>query len=288
MENELISVIITTYNRPVKIIKRAIDSVVSQTHSNIEIFIINDSPSNTELSKEIGLLVQNYQDDRITYIINTKNVGACAARNVGIKRSTGKFIAFLDDDDEWLPYKLEHQILKFTNEDIGLVYCKFLKLDSNGHVKKSVPIKDIRRNSLHSMLKENAVGSTSFPLIRRECFKNCGTFNIQLQSCQDWDMWLRIIRKYKVEFCNEYLVKYYISDDGITANMKKRLQGWNQMLNINRQDYLKDNNAHVIFLKYISEQLFKNQKYILSLYYTLRAKLVELSNDGRRNRNENN
>lgn len=104
--NELISVILPTYNRK-NTIKRAIDSVLNQTYKNIELIIVDDASSDGTLefvSRQYG------EDERITYIINEENLGPSGARNVGVANAKGSWIAFQDSDDEWHMDKLEKQV----------------------------------------------------------------------------------------------------------------------------------------------------------------------------------
>ena len=106
MKKGKVSCIVTTYERPIEILKKAIMSIVKQTYYNFEILIVNDSPKNIELSNKIKYLVKQIKDEyciEITYLSYEKNMGANYARNYGIKFSSGEYIAFLDDDDEWLP-----------------------------------------------------------------------------------------------------------------------------------------------------------------------------------------
>ena len=114
---KLISVIIPTFNR-VDLLKNAINSVLTQTYSNIEIIVIDDNSNDKTES-----LIKNLNDNRINYIKNKENLKAPLCRNIGINISRGEFIAFLDDDDIWYPNKLEEQIKLFDNSNVGLVYC---------------------------------------------------------------------------------------------------------------------------------------------------------------------
>ena len=132
---DLISCIITTYKRPISILKRAIDSIVSQTYKNIELIIVNDAPQDTELEEEIKNLLDEYKTIPIVYIVNNKNMGACYSRNAGITKARGKFIAFLDDDDEWLPTKLKKQYELMIKADVDLVYCSHYEVYRNGKIK---------------------------------------------------------------------------------------------------------------------------------------------------------
>src|SRR5688572_26839751 len=96
-----VSVVIPTHNRPL-MLRRAIDSVLAQTYQDFEIIVVDDG-----LRERSDNVVKLFEDDRIRYISHEQEHGAPAARNTGIKNSNGELIAFLDDDDEWLPQKLE-------------------------------------------------------------------------------------------------------------------------------------------------------------------------------------
>lgn len=125
IEQPLISVVIPTYNRA-DLIKRAISSVLEQSYRNLEIIVVDDnSQDNTES------VVQGIDDDRIHYYRQTTNQGGSVARNEGIRKSQGKYIAFLDSDDLWLPSKLESQLQAInanaSNLDQVVSYTKFQK-----------------------------------------------------------------------------------------------------------------------------------------------------------------
>ncbi|HII60985.1 glycosyltransferase family 2 protein [Pyrococcus horikoshii] len=126
MEKGLVSVVLPTYNRA-KVLPRAIESVLNQTYTNIELIIVDDgSRDNT---KEIIREFQS-QDERIVYLRNKRNLGANAARNIGIMHSTGEFIAFMDSDDMWLPWKLERQIkiMYSSLNSYPIVYSGFIRI----------------------------------------------------------------------------------------------------------------------------------------------------------------
>ena len=108
MKNEdVVSVIIPTYKRP-KELERAIISVKNQTYKNIEIIVVDDNANDIEQRKSTEQVVKKYEN--IVYIQNKENLGGSKTRNIGIENAKGKYIAFLDDDDEFLPNKIEQQI----------------------------------------------------------------------------------------------------------------------------------------------------------------------------------
>lgn len=117
-QNELVSVIIPTYNRA-NLILQAVKSVLNQTYKNFEIIIVDDGSSdNTED------VINVIHDNRIRYIKHAINKGASAARNTGIREAKGKYIAFQDSDDHWLPDKLEKQVKRIENtpDHVGAVF----------------------------------------------------------------------------------------------------------------------------------------------------------------------
>lgn len=243
MTESLISVIIPTYKRHPDMLNRAIKSVQTQTYTNLEIIIVDDSPHDYMDRVLIENMIYELCDNRVHYIKHEKNLGACAARNTGISNSKGDFIAFLDDDDEWLPTKLEKQILKMANSNTGLVYCKQVIINDTTQNETYDNRKCLSGKVFHSLLKANFIGSTSFVLIRKECFEYVGRFNTDLESAQDYELWLRIAQDYMIDYVNEHLVKYHIHEsERISANANKKIQGL-EMLNEIYADYLNNHKA---------------------------------------------
>ena len=113
----LVSVVIPTLNRP-KLLLRAIDSVLRQTHQEIEVIVVVDRPDPDTISA-----VRSRDDSRLQLLVNPHPLTAAGARNVGADHATGEWIAFLDDDDEWLPNKLERQIAFASGRAPALVSC---------------------------------------------------------------------------------------------------------------------------------------------------------------------
>lgn len=225
----LISVIITTYMRPVSIVRRAVESAAGQTYRNLEILVINDAPEDAALTGAIGAMLDSLPDDRLRYLVHERNLGACAARNTGIRAAHGEFIALLDDDDEWLPQKLERQLTGFDADAdgrIGMVYSPFYNV--TGDLPGEVTVYGGRSGRLlEALLCNNDIGGTSIPLIRREAFEACGLFDESLQSSQDYDMWLRIAEQYEIRYVDELLSRRYVQADCITSNIAKQVQGVN-------------------------------------------------------------
>ena len=131
----MISCIISTCKREPEILKRAIESVRGQTFQDVEIIVVNDAPEDAALEARVRAMIQEFRDDRIRYIVHGQNQGACAARNTGAGIAKGEFLAFLDDDDEWLPEKLEEQLKFMADEEVGVVSCESFTVDKTGEKK---------------------------------------------------------------------------------------------------------------------------------------------------------
>lgn len=188
----LISVVITTFNRSTLLI-RALTSVINQTYKNLEIIIVDDCSMD-----ETRKIIIEYMkiDSRITYIKNTHQSGSNFSRNQGILASKGKFIAGLDDDDEFLPNRIE---LLIKNYD-----CKYAAITSNniiddGETQYSTDMPNIIH--LKKMLQSNIAMNQG--LIERKRLIEIGLFDITLTACQDYDVWIRLMLKYG----NIYVVK---------------------------------------------------------------------------------
>jgi glycosyltransferase involved in cell wall biosynthesis len=177
-------------------------------------------------------VVSNFRDSRIKYIRHETNKGAPAARNTGIKISSGQYIAFLDDDDEWLPEKLRMQVklLENTSERIGCVYtgCFFVDRNTGKIVFQYIPSK--RGDLSDELVVRNCIGATSTPLLRRECFERVGLFDENLPSYQDYDMWIRISKEFHFEYIKESLVRSYMHENQITTNPAAISKGFELML----------------------------------------------------------
>lgn len=225
LNNVLVSAVIITYKRPLNILKRAIESALAQTHKNLEIIIVNDCPADKESVEAIRNMIASYKDDRLIYIVHEKNGGACKARNTGILASKGKFVALLDDDDEWLPRKIELQLTGFTSEKTGMVYSPFYNI-TDGSAGEITVRQTKSGNLLEELLLDNCLGGSSMTTMRREVFDVCGMFDENLQSSQDYDMWVRIAEKYEVNFVDEPLTKRFLMEDSITKSYEKKKQGF--------------------------------------------------------------
>ena len=213
LKNEsLVSVIIPTHNRA-KMLKRAIISVLNQDYTNFEIIVIADLCNDNTSD-----IVKSFKDKRIIYLSLEKNVGGAQARNIGLEMANGEYIAFLDDDDEWLKDKTSEQIKVFENDSqISIVSCNYFIYNGGADILKNNSLRCFTKNDL---LYQNYGGSFSFCMTKNEFVKKL-KINPQLKACQDWDLWLKILSKTgsKGHIINRPLVRYYDNHtDKLTNN----------------------------------------------------------------------
>ena len=227
-----VSVIIPTYNRA-SLLPRAIHSVLNQTYQDFEVIIVDDcSTDNTEQ------VVASYKDSRILYICLDQNSGSSAKpRNIGLKQATGKYIALLDSDDEWLPENLEKQVTKFSlvSKEVGVVYCGLLMIPQNGIPTISHPI---LKGSLWPLMLERCYTSVSSSLIKKECFDRAGLFD-ETSLVPHYDMWIRLAKYYEFDYIPETLTKYHQHPNQFSNNKLREIQALEVLLEKYHKDYQK-------------------------------------------------
>jgi glycosyltransferase involved in cell wall biosynthesis len=234
-----ISVITPTYNRP-GLLKNSINSVLSQTYSDFELIVIDDcSSDNTP-----GVL-EGFQDERLKVIRNSSNKGIAAVRNIGVASSQGKYIAFLDDDDEWLPDKLEKQIriMEDGSESLGCVYSGCLTTGPDGSEIVSTSIPRYRNKVLNELLLENFI-TTSTTLVKKSSIEKAGLFDEDIPYGEDYDMWIRIAEDFRFDFAPEPLTKYRIHPNSITKNYAKVINGIAKILSKHRSLFARNKRAY--------------------------------------------
>lgn len=207
-----VSVVIPTYNS-VKFVTEAIDSVLAQTFTDFEILVIDDGSKDE--TREV--LAEKY--GKLIRYLYKENGGVSTARNFGIENAKGKYIAFLDADDIWLPEKLEKQMRAFAeNPKFKAGYTSLRKVTDD--LKPIGIIENERTDSLIEdlLLKGNIVGSPSSVIYLRELFKISGGFDKTLSQCADWEMWIRLAIQTDFIFIKEPLVNYRIHASNMSKN----------------------------------------------------------------------
>jgi glycosyltransferase involved in cell wall biosynthesis len=216
-----VSVIIPTYNNRSRYLEAAIRSVRRQTFQDFEIVVVDDGSKD-----ETARVVHDFADRRMRFVRHDRNRGEAAARNTGIRHATGRYVAFLDDDDEWLPKKLEKQValLDRSVSSVGLVYTGFWRINGTREpIGQWIP--DKKGDVFGAMCAQNWIGTPSTVLVRSECFRQVGGFDESVTYGADYDMWLRISRKFAVDYISEPLILYRVHESNMSSNYDLLIQG---------------------------------------------------------------
>lgn len=201
-----ISVVIPTYNHA-QCIGRAVDSVQAQDFRDFEIIVTDAASTDGTSGVMAGRAAPN-----LRYLRLPKRVNLPQGRNIGIREASGRYIALLDSDDAWLPSKLRMQRELFTpaRPELALVYT-LLSVVSEKTGESLVPEQARLRGKIQARLLENnlLLGAPSSALIRRDFLEETGLFDPDMDTCEDWDLWLRIAGRYEVDFVPEPLTLRY-------------------------------------------------------------------------------
>ena len=216
--NYLITVILPTYNGATrgegKYLKQAIESLLSQTYENFELIVVNDG--STDNTEEI---IEQYKDKRIIYLKHDTNRGPAATRNTGLKKATGEYVAFLDDDDCFYKDKLEEQINFMINKQTNVAICSGDIIDEDnkiiGETKKyfkSIKAIDIYLNKVNIfpttlMVSKNIINSTM-------------NFKEYLKGPEDWDYAIRLALKHNILYLPKKLFAYRLHKSNLTKNLE--------------------------------------------------------------------
>lgn len=200
----LVSVIIPTYNRS-RLLERAVNSVLNQTYGDFELIIVDDaSKDNT-----VGLKFLKDSADKLAYYFFPSQRGVSAARNFGVQKSRGEWIAFLDSDDEWIPKKLEKQIAWHSaHPEFRISQTQEVWVRNGVRVNPPKTHKKIHGFQFKENLDRCMITPSSV-MIQKKLLDETGGFNENLPACEDYDLWLRITSVYPVGLIDEFLLTRY-------------------------------------------------------------------------------
>lgn len=219
--DEKVSVIMPCFNAS-RHIAEAIESVLVQTHGNLELIVINDASTDQSAS-----VIESFRerDSRIRLIDLPRNTGGATARNIGIEAAKGRYIAFLDADDVWLPRKLELQIEFIKQSGASFVFSSYERITADGTSFGLFQIQDCKVN-YKQLLKRNTIGCLT---VVYDAFSLGKIYLPMIKKRQDYALWLRILRS-GTEAHGQSLVlaKYRVHDNSLTAN--KLSAAWYQWL----------------------------------------------------------
>ena len=212
-----VSVVIPCYNQA-QYLGEAIQSALDQSYRDFEIIVVDDG-STDNTSQVIASF-----GDAIRYV-RQANRGLAGARNTGIQAARGEFIGLLDSDDMWLPDYLAAMIQAFGDDrTIGAVYSGWHYIDAAGKMLPRTNIHIFPRDQVHHAMTSMNFVVPSGVVVRRTCFEKLGLFDEtfgQAQGCEDWDMWLRVLRDYAMVGVPQALVKYRTHGENMSSRLEQ-------------------------------------------------------------------
>ncbi len=239
----LVSVVIPMYNAAAYL-QDCLDSVLAQTYKNIEVIAVDDgSPDHC------ADIIRACDDPRVT-LVQQRNRGLAGARNTGICRASGDYIAFLDSDDMWRPEKLEMHVAHLrANPSVGVSYSASQFMDEGGQAMSIGQTPKCESVTAVDIFCRNPVGNGSAPVIRRETLKaieficpeqghyGAMYFDESFRQSEDVECWLRIALSTDWEFAgiDEPLTLYRVNGEGLSANWQNQLASWERSVECNRR-----------------------------------------------------
>jgi glycosyltransferase involved in cell wall biosynthesis len=221
LSDPVLSIVIPAYNVE-RYVGDAIASALGQTMREIEVIVVDDGSTD----KTAGVAAA-FEDPRLV-IKRKPNGGLSSARNAGIAAARGKYIGFLDGDDLWHPTKAERHVTKMeADATIGLSYSYSDYVEDDGTPTGRILFSKLSRPSLEQMIRRNHVGNGSAPVVRASCFRAVGTFDESLRSCEDWEMWVRLLRDSRTValLIPEVLTSYRIVATSLSMDFAGFLRG---------------------------------------------------------------
>lgn len=210
----LVSAIMCSFHRP-HVLARAIESVLAQTLHDFELIVVDDGSLDGTPD-----IVRSFEDPRIRLVVNAKNLGLPASRNEGITRARGEFLAFLDDDDLWMPHKLERQVSALGDHpefDAAWSYSTREHLDGTFSDRKI----DLHGN-VHRKFQLDEIMMMQPLLLRRSAIAKVGLFDPVLTALDDYEFSLRVSRHCRFLTVPEVLFMLHTTQGSMSRNVAER------------------------------------------------------------------
>lgn len=270
-----VSIITPTYKRS-DYLKNAIDSVLNQTYKNIEIIVVDDNGNESPYRETTAKLMEAYKDDeRVRYLPLEKNVGAAMARNAGIEVAEGEFITFLDDDDEYLPKKIEVQLKAMQENGWDASVMDGATYNENGDLL-SIKTQQIRNGMSQKELIvvhmiHQITGTNSF-MFKKEAIRKIGGF-MKIVACEEFMLMMTALENgFSIGCISQTLIKNYIREGERLSTGEKKYVSEKIMYSYKKKyfSYLtyserrKVASRHFGVLGYVQ---LKRKKYLPSLFY---------------------
>lgn len=232
----LVSVIMPSYNHAA-FIKQAISSVLEQTYTHLELIITDDGSSDNSIE-----IIKTFTDPRIKLFIFEKNRGACLTTNHCIENAKGEYIAVINSDDVWHPDKLQLQLEVFKQKpELGAVFtfARFVNENIENFSRSERPVffkifeleNCTRGEWLHRLFFVGNCLCHPSVLIKKQCYEEAGMYNNKFRQLPDYDMWIRLIKKYDIFVMNKELVYFRLlpgERNASALNVANKIRGSNE------------------------------------------------------------
>ena len=214
-----VSVLLTCYNH-LRYLPMCLDGLGEQSFRDFEVIALDDGSSDGSREYLTDWAANasgspKWRDIPIQLIFHERNLGTYASLNVGATESRGEFVAILNDDDMWMPTKLQRQVEMFQQmPELGLVHTHGYFIDENGKRQDQTVLnfefpKTQTRFVLPTLIRHNKI-INSATLIRKDAIRRVGLFDAEFYGCGDWDMWLRIAAEFPIGCVDEALTLYRV------------------------------------------------------------------------------
>ena len=244
----MVSVLMCTYNRE-KYLKRAIDSVLFQTYGDLEFIIVDDG--STDGTEE---LVKAYSDSRINYLKMEKNTFYCHAANQGLEYCHGKYVAFMNSDDEWLPEKLEKQVeFMESHSEYGACFTAVSLIDNEGNdvTDECADMRDLfarqygsQKECLRSLFFEGNTLCHPSALVKKELLDKVGNYNLMYCQLADYDLWMRMAVREPLRVLEERLIRF-----------RWDVKSKNQVSSATKEHMIRSSNEQVMIASNLIEEM---------------------------------
>jgi glycosyltransferase involved in cell wall biosynthesis len=227
-ETVSVSLIIPAYNAE-KYIGFTIESLIRQSHADLEIIVVDDG--STDRTREIACGYAQ-TDDRIA-VLPQKNLGVATARNTGIEAATGEFVGFIDADDIWHSTAVAKMLSRFegASPNLGVVYTWSADIDEENRVTGGVHASNARGHVYPLLIFHNFLGNASSTIIRKRCLEEISGFRPEFDlGCEDFDLYLRLASRFGFDVVPEFLVAYRRTPGAMSSHVERMNRAHHQVL----------------------------------------------------------
>lgn len=254
MDNQiLVSVIIPTYKRSLFYVSRAVESVLNQTYPNVEIIVVDDSTDEYEGRKEIESYIEGLNKPDVIYCKNEKNLGGSLSRNRGIGLAKGEYITFLDDDDEYLPEKIEKQLEFMLDNSYDLTFSDMIMYSADNKVVDYREYNDIpsfdNETLLRYHLAKHMTGTPTF-MYKAEKLREIGCFEDAKMGQEFYLMLKSIQRGLSIGYIPECHVKIYKHPDGGISSGTNKINGENRLYEFKKTFFDRLSKSEIRFIRF--------------------------------------